>query len=285
MKITAVETFCLSFDMPYALTFARGEYQTREALLVKIHTDQPDLTGWGEAAMWGGPHAVSVAVIEKEIAPLIVGEDPRRPEFLWEKVYQHTYYHGRKGILLACLSGVDIALWDILGKSLDQPLWRLLGGFGKPLATYASSGYYRRDYSLDDFAADVAKARQAGHRGYKMKIGNIADSIHKEVIVDTPLKVSIEEDLRRVEVATRGDRHGPRANGGCQYVAGYQDGAPLRRWIGAHAHPLVRRAGAAGKHRGLHGASPAKPAYLSRASRPRPANTLLPPSWMPALFR
>ena len=201
MKITAVETFCLSFDMPYALTFARGEYQTREALLVKIHTDQPDLTGWGEAAMWGGPHAVSVAVIEKEIAPLIVGEDPRRPEFLWEKVYQHTYYHGRKGILLACLSGVDIALWDILGKSLDQPLWRLLGGFGKPLATYASSGYYRRDYSLDDFAADVAKARQAGHRGYKMKIGNIADSIHKEVIVDTPLKVSIEEDLRRVEVA------------------------------------------------------------------------------------
>ena len=66
-----------------------------------------------------------------------MGEDPRRPEYLWEKVYQQTYYHGRKGILLACLSGVDIALWDILGKSMDQPLWRVFGGFGKPLAGYA----------------------------------------------------------------------------------------------------------------------------------------------------
>ena len=201
MKITAIETFCLRYDMPYALTFARGEYQSREALLVKVHTDQPDLVGWGEAAMWGGPHGVSVAVIEEEIAPLVVGEDPLRPEYLWEKVYQQTYYHGRKGILLACLSGVDIALWDILGKSMDQPLWRVFGGFGKPLATYASSGYYRRDYSLDDFAADVSRARQDGHRGYKMKIGNISSAIHRGITGDTPLEVSIEEDLSRISVA------------------------------------------------------------------------------------
>ena len=91
--------------MPYPLTYARGEYQTREALLVKVHTDDPDIVGWGEAAMWGGPHAVTATVIETEIAPLIIGEDPRRPEYLWEKVYQSTYYHGRKGIVLACLSG------------------------------------------------------------------------------------------------------------------------------------------------------------------------------------
>ena len=201
MKITGIETFCLSYDMPYALTFARGEYQTREALLVKIHTDEPDLVGWGEAAMWGGPHSVSVAVIENEILPLLVGEDPRQPEYLWEKVYQQTYYHGRKGIVLACLSGVDIALWDILGKSMDQPLWRVFGGFGKPLAAYASSGYYRRDYSLEHFAADVTRARETGHHGYKMKIGNIASAIHKGVIEDTPLKVSIEDDLERIRVA------------------------------------------------------------------------------------
>ena len=116
MRITGVETIPLSYEMPYPLTYARGEYQTRDALLVKVHTSDPDIFGWGESAMWGGPHAVSAAVIEREIAPLIVGEDPRRPEYLWEKVYQSTYYHGRKGILLACLSGVDIALWDIVGK-------------------------------------------------------------------------------------------------------------------------------------------------------------------------
>ena len=139
MKITGVETFCLNYAMPYELTYARGEYQTREALLVKVHTDHADIFGWGEAAMWGGPWSTSVNVIEKEIAPLIIGYSPLRPEFLWEKVYQETYYHGRKGILLACLSGIDIALWDIVGKAAARPLWQLLGGFARPLKAYASS--------------------------------------------------------------------------------------------------------------------------------------------------
>ena len=133
MIITDVETICLRYPMPYALTYARGEYQEREALLVKVHTDEGGLFGWGEAAMWGGPWATSVAVIEKEIAPLIRGMDPRQPELIWERVYQQTYYHGRKGILLACLSGIDVALWDILGRSAGQPVWRLLGGYGRPL--------------------------------------------------------------------------------------------------------------------------------------------------------
>ncbi len=198
MKITGIETICLSYKMPYALTYARGEYQTREALLVRVHTDDPDIVGWGEAAMWGGPHATSVAVIEREIAPLVVGHDPRRPEYLWEKVYQETYYHGRKGMLLACLSGVDIALWDIVGKCAGQPLWRLLGGFGRPLSTYASAGYYRRDYDLDAFAADVAKARKAGYRGYKMKIGNIPQAVHGGVLDQVPLRRSFEEDHDRI---------------------------------------------------------------------------------------
>ena len=201
MKITAIETICLSYRMPYALTYARGEYQVREALLVKVHTDDPDIVGWGEAAMWGGPHLTSATVVEKEIAPLVIGQDPRRPEFLWEKVYQETFYHGRKGILLACLSGIDIALWDIVGKAADQPLWRLLGGFGQPVTAYASAGYYRRSYSVDDFASDVEKARAAGYRGYKMKIGNVPQAIHAGVLDQAPLRRSIDEDFLRMRAA------------------------------------------------------------------------------------
>ena len=210
MRITGIETFCLRYDMPYALIYARGEYSTREALLVKVTTDDPSIFGWGESAMWGGPHAVTAAVIEKEIHPLLAGQDPRRPEYLWEKVFQETYYHGRRGILIAALSGIDIALWDILGKCAGQPLWRLLGGFGRPVAAYASSGYYRRDYGLDAFAADVARARAAGFRGYKMKIGNILPAAHYGVIEDVPLRGSIAEDLKRVAAAREaigGDRN------------------------------------------------------------------------------
>ncbi|CAN5556206.1 mandelate racemase/muconate lactonizing enzyme family protein [soil metagenome] len=201
MKITGIETFCLHHKMPYALTYARGEYDEREALLLKVHTDEPGLFGWGEAAMWGGPWATSVACIEREIAPLVIGLDPRRMEYIWERVYQQTYYHGRKGILLACLSGVDIALWDILGKVSGMPVWRLLGGFGRPLKAYASSGYYRRDYSVDDLGRDVAAARQAGYLAYKMKVGNIAGAIHARALHETPLRVSFADDMRRVAAA------------------------------------------------------------------------------------
>jgi D-galactarolactone cycloisomerase len=201
MKITGLETFCLDYHMPYPLTYARGEYQSREAVLIKVYTDDPDIFGWGEAAMWGGPWATTQTVLEKQILPLIAGHDPRRPEYLWEKVYQETYYHGRKGILLSCLSAIDIALWDILGKAVGQPVWRLLGGFARPLRAYASSGYYRRGYSTGDLANDVAKARAAGYRGYKMKVGNIASAVHARVLSETPLRVTLEEDFARVRAA------------------------------------------------------------------------------------
>lgn len=201
MKITHIETFPMSCRMPYALTYARGEYQDREALLVKVHTDEPGLFGWGEAAMWGGPWATSVAVIERELAPLAIGLDPRRPEYVWERLYQQTYYHGRKGVVLACLSAVDIALWDILGKISGQPVWRLLGGFGRPLRAYASSGYYRRNYGPDALAADVAKARTAGFTAYKMKVGNIERAVHSRTLHETPLRVTFEDDIKRVRAA------------------------------------------------------------------------------------
>jgi D-arabinonate dehydratase/D-galactarolactone cycloisomerase len=201
MRITAIETIPLLYHMPYALTYARGEYQTREALLVRVHTSDSAIFGWGEAAMWGGPHSVTAKVLEEEIAPLVIGEDPRRPEYLWEKVYQSTYYHGRKGILIAALSGLDIALWDIVGKCAGQPLWRLFGGFARPLTAYASAGYYRRNHGLDDFAADVSASVKVGFRGYKMKIANIPQTIHAGVLNDVPLRVSFEDDVKRIQTA------------------------------------------------------------------------------------
>jgi D-arabinonate dehydratase/D-galactarolactone cycloisomerase len=210
MKITGIETFPLLYEMPYPLTYARGTYQTREALLLKVHTSEPGVFGWGEAAMWGGPHAVTASVVEKEIGPLIIGEDPRRPEYLWEKVYQSTYYHGRKGILLAALSGVDIALWDIVGKAANQPLWRIFGGFGRPLVAYASAGYYRQDYSLQDFGADVESARRSGFRGYKMKIGNIPQTVHTNVLWPSDLRGSFDDDIARIRTAR--EALGPKLN-------------------------------------------------------------------------
>jgi D-arabinonate dehydratase/D-galactarolactone cycloisomerase len=99
------------------------------------------------------------------------------------------------------LSGIDIALWDIVGKAAARPLWQLLGGFARPLKAYASAGYYRRNYGTDDLASDVASARRKGFLGYKMKVGNISAAIHARVLHGTPLRVSVAEDLARVRAA------------------------------------------------------------------------------------
>ena len=198
MKITAIETFCMAWRMPYAIAYAKGEYQDREAVLVKVSTDDPDITGWGESAVWGGPHASTVAVIEKEIAPLVIGEDPRRVEHIWDKVFHGTYMHGRKGMVVSCLSGIDIACWDIIGKAAGQPLWRLLGGYGRPVTAYHSSGYYRRGDTPEAFAARVAESRRLGYRGYKMKIGNIPQVNHHE---ERPYTVTFDEDIARIAAA------------------------------------------------------------------------------------
>ena len=169
-------------------------------MLVKITTDD-GIVGWGESALWGGPPSVSQVVIEKEIFPLIEGENPLRPEYLWEKVYQETYYHGRKGILLACLSGVDIAVWDIFGKAAGKPLWQILGGFGRPVESYASSGYYRADRTMDDFANEISGWIARGFKGYKMKIGNTSEVIHAGVTGEIPLRRSFEDDIARIATA------------------------------------------------------------------------------------
>ena len=198
MKITGIETFCLAWRMPYAIAYANGEYQDREAVLVKVSTDDPDIVGWGESAVWGGPHGSTVAVIEQEIAPLVIGQDPRRPEHIWDKVFHGTYMHGRKGMVVSCLSGIDIACWDIMGKAAGQPLWRLLGGYGRPVTAYHSSGYYRRGDTPEIFAARVAQSRALGYRGYKMKIGNIPQVNHHE---ERAYTVSFDEDMARIAAA------------------------------------------------------------------------------------
>jgi D-arabinonate dehydratase/D-galactarolactone cycloisomerase len=85
-----------------------------------------------------------------------------------------------------------------MGKAAGLPLWRLLGGYGKPITCYASSGYYRRDQTLDQFAAVVAQARDEGFRGFKMKIGNIPQVNHHE---DVPLRLSFDADVARIRAA------------------------------------------------------------------------------------
>ncbi|WP_126248679.1 galactonate dehydratase [Chitinophaga rhizosphaerae] len=113
MKITAIETQVCHARM-------------RNWIFVKVITDQPGLYGWGEATLeW---HTRSVVGAIEDISQLLIGEDPRRIEYLWQMMYRQHFWHGNGIVRGTAISGIDLALWDILGKIHNVPCHELWGG-------------------------------------------------------------------------------------------------------------------------------------------------------------
>ena len=98
------------------------------------------LSGWGEAFAQGlEPPEIAAAVIEHALKPLVLGADPLDTEVLWHRMYHATRDYGRKGSVVAGISAVDTALWDIAGKFYKQPIHKLLGGaFRRRVQPYAT---------------------------------------------------------------------------------------------------------------------------------------------------
>ena len=150
MKITAVEAICLALPMKPLDPPSPWTAATRKQIVVRVKTDTGP-TGVGEAFAYGAPLAVC-NVIEESLAPLLVGQDPLRIEHLVDLMHRGTMIYGRRGLAMFAISGVDIALWDLLGKALDAPVHALLGGATRPrLPVYASLMRY-------DSPKDVAGA-------------------------------------------------------------------------------------------------------------------------------
>ncbi|HEY6483347.1 MAG TPA: enolase C-terminal domain-like protein [Steroidobacteraceae bacterium] len=98
----------------------------RNWIFVKVMTDQPGLHGWGEATLEWHTRAVCGAI--EDLKPLVLGEDPTRIEHLWQSMYRQHFWHSNGIVRATALSGIDIALWDILGKLTGLPCHRLWGG-------------------------------------------------------------------------------------------------------------------------------------------------------------
>jgi len=151
-----------------------------DTTLVRIETDT-GVVGWGEAKAPVAPR-VTQAIIHDLLRDLLIGADPRRVEVLWETMYASMRLRGHEGgFLLEALSGVDIALWDVIGKALGEPIHRLLGGAyrdripvyasGVP-STLAAPGEPDHQRMLDA----AASARERGFEGLKMAIGRDPDA-------------------------------------------------------------------------------------------------------------
>lgn len=158
MKITAIKTLIVNASL-------------RNWIFVRVETDQPGLYGLGEATLEFQTRAVAGAI--DDLALLIIGEDPRNIEHLWQVMYRHPFFKG--GIVtMSALSGIDQALHDLKAKDLGIPLWQLIGGLSrKRLRMYdhlggGDSTAVYNSAAADSFAEKAALSRAAGFSAVKI---------------------------------------------------------------------------------------------------------------------
>jgi L-lyxonate dehydratase len=158
--------FCTNpMDLLYLPEASMQTFTFHGWLVVEVFTDD-GLVGIGNAAL---APPVTKQVIDLYLKPLLIGHDPWDTEFLWQNMFRKTMAFGRKGIGMVAISAVDIALWDILGKSTKQPVYRLLGGRTKPrIPVYASRLY---SVGLSELEAEAKRYKKDGYKALKLRFG------------------------------------------------------------------------------------------------------------------
>lgn len=202
MKITKVECIPMLYKMGEPMYSGVGKCDQRALLMVRVYTDN-GIVGIGEAATYGGPIVSTATVIEKEIGPLILGEDPLNVERIWHKCYYSAFQHARSGIYVCALSGIDMALWDIIGKYLGQPIYKLLGGFRNSISVYASGGFYKVGKTVGDLVKEVRGYADMGFKAVKMKVARTDTPFSLGVFNPSreECMVTFEQDMERVRAA------------------------------------------------------------------------------------
>nr|WP_192253333.1 galactonate dehydratase [Mesorhizobium silamurunense] len=199
MRIVAITTRVVNADM-------------RNWVFVRVETDQPGLYGWGEATLEWKTQAVVGAV--NDLAPLLIGRDPRDIEQAVRILKKHSFW--RLGVIgMSAVSGIELALWDIFGKWLDQPVWRLTGGKVRDrvkVYTHLGLGDMRAVYETLDAEPLVQRASEVVARGYRaLKAVFIPYSHYHAPLIEVDKVGRLMEALRKAvgpEVEIMVDFHG-----------------------------------------------------------------------------
>jgi L-alanine-DL-glutamate epimerase-like enolase superfamily enzyme len=155
VRITEVETLKLRYVMDVAMADAGPLHAgAHPAPGPGPHRRRPRRLG--ECAAYGGTLDSMEAVVLGDLRPSLVGEDPFTVERLWSKMAWRSHQRGHRGMLPMAISGVDTALWDIIGQATKTPLYRLLGGYRDTLDAYASAGFYAGNKGFAEVAEEFA---------------------------------------------------------------------------------------------------------------------------------
>lgn len=193
MKISEVRVWALRCPIEQPFAFSQGWVRERAATIVEVVADE-GVSGWGEALCQGlQPPGVAAAAIRDAFAPLLIGADPLKPEVVWHTLYNRSRDYGLKGAVIGALSAIDIALWDLLGKVLGQPIHALLGGAFRDKVQPYATGFYRIEGRGEArrLAEEASRHYGNGFRLMKVKLGFGVDD---DVVVMREIRAAVPDD-------------------------------------------------------------------------------------------
>lgn len=217
IKITGMETDILHFHSEKVYYDAIHEFGVATGgLALRLKTDA-GITGWATSSfgMIAGAPDVLQRILQEEIAPVLVGQDPAYPKRLRSDMWKALEYAGIPGMAQIAMSAADVAIWDILGKAVKMPVYKMLGAYTDRIPVYSMCGwYYPEDNDLSRFKAAVTAAFEEGYSGAKIKVGRytLDDDVRriktamdiagkdKRIMVDANQKFDVKEAINRGKV-------------------------------------------------------------------------------------
>lgn len=183
MKITDVTVHRYRWPRPQPISNGKYTYVNVSLNLIHIHTDEGITgVGWGGGTASGQSSDLTTSLIDY-FKPMLIGKDPFSYRRIWEEMWQPKLV-GRRGLSTRVISGIDIALWDLMGKTVNKSVHKLLGGYRDKIPTYIAGGYYEEGKGLKELAQEMEENLSIGAKAIKMKVGG----------------VPINEDVERVRV-------------------------------------------------------------------------------------
>src|SRR6478672_386291 len=187
IKITGIETDLLRLPpAPFTGDAIHDFGAAAGGVVLRVLTDA-GITGWGYSnfgMIEGGPRVVQT-ILEYEIKPVLIGQDPAFPKKIRADLWRTLEYQGVQGVTQFAMSVVDIAVWDILGKAAGLPVYKMLGAVRQSMPVYAMCGWYRpNDKDHSQYKRTINETLEIGYRAFKVKVG----------------KFGIDDDAERIEV-------------------------------------------------------------------------------------
>jgi len=171
MKIKRVTAYAISIPLPEPVADAVRLISQRDHLIVEIEAG--GVTGTGFSLGYDGSKAM-VELVDALYRGVLLNADPFDSGRLWDEMYRLSIQAGRRGAALRTISAIDIALWDLRGKLFGRPVMELLGVHSRKLRCYATGGYYRKGFTLDELVREVQGYVEAGFTAVKMKVGKMS---------------------------------------------------------------------------------------------------------------